>query len=43
MYGSVQRRERLKCVYIRANKVNEQFERKMNEDVNGNWKCCGRR
>ena len=33
------RRERLKGVYIRAKKkANEQFERKMNEDVNGNNK-----
>ena len=33
------RREMLKCVYIRARKkVNEEFGRKMNEDVNGNSK-----
>ena len=38
MYGSVQRRGRLKGVYISKNKVNEQFGRKINEDVNGNRK-----
>ena len=37
------KRERLKGVYIRANKVNEQLGRKMNKDVNGNRKLIGRR
>ena len=32
------RRERLKWVYIREKKVNEQFGRKMSEDMNGNRK-----
>ena len=40
MYGSLQqRREKLKrCIYQSKKKVNEQFGRKMNEDVNGNRK-----
>ena len=38
MYGSVQRKkERLKCVKSKR-KVNEQFGRKMNEEVNRNRK-----
>ena len=37
------KRERLKGIYIRANKkVNEQFGRKTNEDVNRNRNCSGR-
>ena len=36
---TMKKRERLKGVYIRAKmEVNEQFERKMNQDVNGNIK-----
>ena len=27
-----------RCIYQRKKKVNEEFERKMNEDVNGNRK-----
>ena len=32
------RRERLKGEYIRAKRVNEQFGKKINDDVNGNRK-----
>ena len=35
------KRERLKSVYISKKEVNEQFERKMNQDIDGNmlfWK-----
>ena len=42
MYGSVQRREEKRkvkiCIFQSKKKVNEQFGRKMNEDVNGNRK-----
>ena len=42
MYGSVQRGEKKRkvkrCIIQRKKKVNEQFGRKMNEDVNGNRK-----
>ena len=31
------------CIYQRKRKVNEQFVREMNEDVNGNRKFFGRR
>ena len=32
------KREIKRCIYLSKKKVNEQFERKMNEDVNGNRK-----
>ena len=45
MCGSLQRREdKGHMVYIREQKkVNEQFGRKMNEDVNEIGNCSGRR
>ena len=40
MFGSLPRRkrEKLKCIYQSKNKINEQFGRKMNQNVNGNRK-----
>ena len=32
-----------RCIYQSKKKVNEQFGRKVNEDVNGNRNCFGRR
>ena len=43
MYGSVQRREKLKGGYQSKMQVNEQFGRKMNEDRNGNRKLFWKR
>ena len=37
MYGSIQRKVK-RCIYQSKNKVNKQFGKKMNEDVNGNIK-----
>ena len=38
METTKEKREKLKGVYIRTNKVSELFGRKVNEDVNGNRK-----
>ena len=39
MYTTIQRRKVKRCIYLSKEKVNEQFGRKMNEDVDGNKKC----
>ena len=38
-----EKRKAKKCIYQSKKKVNNQFKRKMNEDVNGNRKFFGRR
>ena len=38
MYKEKKRKVIKRCIYESKKKVNEQFERKMNEDVNGNRK-----
>ena len=39
MYGSIHKTRKVKrCIYLSKKKVNEQFGRKMNENVNGNRK-----
>ena len=38
-----EKRKVKRCIYQSKNKVNEQFGRKMNEDVNGNRKCFERK
>ena len=44
MYESVQRREKkvIRCIIQGKKKVNKQFGKKMNEDVNGNRKLFWR-
>ena len=37
MYREKKRKVKM-CIYQSKKKLNEQFGRKMNEDVNGNWK-----